>query len=442
MSDPDQRRGDFAERRDPFVQAACLAEHRAVEPASGTAQHRVRGKGSSFPAGNGEMAVRIRDHDWCDTPLGPIEQWPACLKTALEIVLRSPVPMTIQWGERGLLLYNDATIPMLGAFHPQVLGASVLDAWPDYATRNEQMLRQVLAGESLSLHNQQMETLRGGLRERAWFDLDYSPIPDENGHPRGVLQVTRETTTQVSALAERERLDASLRSSQVRQRFVLAFSDRVRGLSDPQRVMEEAVAALGEHLGVARCGYAEVRLDMRQMDVKAEWTDERQASAMGVQSMTQSSEAVRATFLAGKTFVVRDVHHDAREAVRERAGRYLAWGARALVGAPLIHNGRWVALLYMADARPRAWSSAEIALIEEMAARIWEAVERARAEAAVRDEEARLRSFFETVPSAVFACDRDGLILEYNAHAVELWGRAPVRGVDRRGSSRLWTADG
>src|SRR5690348_3354974 len=197
MSDSDPRRGGLAERRDPCRQGALAANERR----GGAAAHRAVSarepesmRVGALPMEGGEMGDRIRAHDWAATPLGPVEGWPACLKNALEIVLRSPVPMSIFWGERGVLLYNDATIPMLGAFHPGVLGTSLLDAWPEYAERNNRMLQQVLAGESLSLPGQQMETVRNGTNESAWFDFDYSPIVDKDGRSLGVLQVARETT--------------------------------------------------------------------------------------------------------------------------------------------------------------------------------------------------------------------------------------------------------
>src|SRR5690348_4691360 len=388
------------------------------------------------------MGDRIRAHDWSATPLGPIEHWPDCLRNALDVVLRSPVPMSIHWGERGILLYNDAMAPVMGVHHPHVLGTNSLDAWPAHTKWLEGLLRQVLAGENVSLHNQRLETRRSGMREYAWFDIDCSPIVDEDGRARGMLQIALDTTEQVAALGQRERLEKELRESEARQRFVVAFNDRVRRLTDAQIVMSEAVAALGAQLEVARCGYAEVHPDMQQMDVLAEWTDEHQVSALGVQSLTDSSAAVRSTFLAGKTLVVRDAANDARESIRSRATKYLAWDARALAGAPLIHNGRWVALLYVADSGPRAWSPAEIGLLEEMAARIWEAAERVRAETALRDNETRLLGLFTAVPSAVFVCDSDGVIQDYNTRAVELWGHAPIRGVDKRGSVRLWFSDG
>jgi len=50
-----------------------------------------------------------------------------------------------------------------------------------------------------------------------------------------------------------------------------------------------------------------------------------------------------------------------------------------------------------------------------------------RMEAAVRASEARYRNLFDLVPVAVYSCDANGLIQEYNHSAVELWGREPVK---------------
>lgn len=51
--------------------------------------------------------------------------------------------------------------------------------------------------------------------------------------------------------------------------------------------------------------------------------------------------------------------------------------------------------------------------------------ERERAEQALRESEARYRTLFDLVPVAVYACDEDGVILEYNKRAVQLWGQEP-----------------
>ncbi len=60
-----------------------------------------------------------------------------------------------------------------------------------------------------------------------------------------------------------------------------------------------------------------------------------------------------------------------------------------------------------------------------------------------RESEARFRALFAAAPMAVYACDRNAFILQYNSRAVDLWGREPVCGVERLcGSLRLWRPDG
>ena len=55
--------------------------------------------------------------------------------------------------------------------------------------------------------------------------------------------------------------------------------------------------------------------------------------------------------------------------------------------------------------------------------------QREEAEGALRESEERFRSLFASTPMAVFACDHEGVIQQYNARAAELWGQEPVRGV-------------
>jgi len=66
------------------------------------------------------------------------------------------------------------------------------------------------------------------------------------------------------------------------------------------------------------------------------------------------------------------------------------------------------------------------------------------AEAKFRKSERRYKTLFDLVPVAVYTCDADGIIQEYNRRAVELWGHDPERnGEEARfcGSHKIYYPD-
>ena len=55
------------------------------------------------------------------------------------------------------------------------------------------------------------------------------------------------------------------------------------------------------------------------------------------------------------------------------------------------------------------------------------------------------QKLLDTLPAGAYLCDAEGLIVYFNAHAVEVWGRAPKLNdsIDRFcGSFRLFHSDG
>ena len=102
----------------------------------------------AFPAGGGEMGALIRAFDWARTPLGPIESWPQSLRTAVDVVLRSPVSLVMLWGGDGIMIYNDAYSVFAGGRHPQLLGSKVLEGWPEVADLNRQVMEVGLRGRN------------------------------------------------------------------------------------------------------------------------------------------------------------------------------------------------------------------------------------------------------------------------------------------------------
>ncbi len=160
------------------------------------------------------MAERVRQHDWSATPLGPLEKWPQSLKTATGLLLAAPVPMVMLWGPTGVMIYNDAYAVFAGGRHPQLLGSNVLEGWPEVADYNANVMKVGLGGGTLAYKDQELTLHRSGQPEQVWMDLDYWPVPDEDGRPAGVIATVVETTARVLADRERDaahnRLDLAL----------------------------------------------------------------------------------------------------------------------------------------------------------------------------------------------------------------------------------------
>lgn len=132
------------------------------------------------------MGQLIREFNWTKTSLGPIETWPQSLRTAVDIVLQSPLPLVMLWGTDGVMIYNDAYSVFAGARHPFLLGSKVVEGWPEVADFNRNVMKHGLKGKTLSYKDQQLTLFRNNVPEEVWMDLNYSPLLDESGKPAGV----------------------------------------------------------------------------------------------------------------------------------------------------------------------------------------------------------------------------------------------------------------
>ncbi|MDE1157307.1 MAG: response regulator [Neorhizobium sp.] len=166
---------------------------------------------TAFLSHNGEMARLIAAFPWERTSLGAIGHWPQSLKTSVSLLLQSPVPIVTLWHAEGVMIYNDAYAQFAGLRHPGILGANVLEAWPEVADFNDNVLNVGLAGGTLSYFDQEMLLDRAGMPASVFMNLYYSPICDEAGKPAGVMAIVVENTARVDAArrlqGERQQLE-------------------------------------------------------------------------------------------------------------------------------------------------------------------------------------------------------------------------------------------
>lgn len=96
------------------------------------------------------------------------------------------------------MIYNDAYCQILGAKHPDSLGALGRQVWPEIWHIIGPMLENVLhKGEATWSENQLLLLDRYGYAEECYFTFSYSPIHDESGKVGGVFCAVTETSEAV-----------------------------------------------------------------------------------------------------------------------------------------------------------------------------------------------------------------------------------------------------
>lgn len=157
----------------------------------------------------------VRDHPWQDTALGPAGHWDAGLRTVVDLVLSSPVAMSLSYGPDLTLIYNDAYAELLGTKHPDAIGrpsAEVFaEVWaaPGMGDVIEQVYR---TGRAFLEPETLLPLVRGesGRVEQAFFTRGYSAVRGPGGRIIGVLTVAAETTQVTRRLQSLGELTAAL----------------------------------------------------------------------------------------------------------------------------------------------------------------------------------------------------------------------------------------
>lgn len=212
-----------------------------------------------------------------------------------------------------------------------------------------------------------------------WFDVYAFKLSDVEGVR--IVMLLRN-------VSERKKAEEALRLASERDAFRLTLSDALRVLDESSEINEACCRALAPHLGVNLVFYGEVSEDGTLAILAENGTGiEPLPPSLPLQELFGQSRVEQ--LRAGRTLSVSDVRSPSPNAPgRTATGPF---ELHAYVAVPLLRNGRLAAVLLVHQNEPRAWSDAEVSIIEEAADRTWTAAERARAERAVRTSAAALR---------------------------------------------------
>ena len=369
---------------------------------------------AGFLTGGGEMARLIAAHDWTST-LGPIRDWPTSLRTTVGLILHSPVPMVLLWGEEGVMIYNDAYSGFAGGRHPSLLGSKVREGWPEVADFNDNVMRVGLGGGTLAYRDQELTLYRTGAPEQVWMNLDYSPVLDESGRPGGVIAIVVETTDRV--LKER-----SLRASEARFRFLDELGRETAKLQDADAILATTTRMVGEHMGVTSCAYADMDEDEDGFTIRGDWAAPGSHSIVGHYRLADFGKLAVKNLSAGEPLIIND---NLKEIAPEEAATFQSIGIAATICMPLVKEGRLTALMAIHDRVPRVWTPDELALIREVTERSWAHVERVGAEATLRASEENFRTLARAMPNHIWTARPDGWVDWLNDQTYAYTGHGP-----------------
>ncbi|HDS1681188.1 TPA: response regulator [Pseudomonas putida] len=333
--------------------------------------------------GGGQMAERIRNHDWAATPLGPLDQWPDALKTTVALCLASRFPQAILWGPALLTLHNDAFIPILGQ-KPLALGKPFSEVWQEAWADIGMMADRAMAGEAVYIEDFPLTINRNGGPERAYFTFCYSPIRGHDGEVLGMLDTVTETT---SSVVTNQRLN-----------FLDNLGRAVTEATDPDQILAITTGMLVEHLGLSSCAYAVMAPDQDGFTICGDAVAPGSPRLVGQYHLHDFGRLAVSRLRSGLPLVIND---NLRELAADEAATFQAIGITATICMPLIKGGRLTALMAIHDRVPRVWTDYEQALISEVTERCWAHIQRVQANAEVREAMATLEALNATLEHRV-----------------------------------------
>ena len=162
-----------------------------------------------------------------------------------------------------------------------------------------------------------------------------------------------------------------------RQTALLTLGDRLRDLTSIAAMTAAASRIVGETLGASRAGFGRFDEAQEFLDVSPGWTAPGQREIGGSHRVADYGN-VMDDMARGHPLVIEDVLTDSRTAGSPSALQTI--GVRAQVNMPVRDRGRMVALFFVHDDRPRAWTAEELAFLRGIADRVEVGVARLQAD--------------------------------------------------------------
>ncbi|ELQ37432.1 hypothetical protein M0657_002227 [Pyricularia oryzae] len=127
--------------------------------------------------------IFARSIDWARTPLGPMEHWPSDLRVMSNLIMGSPNPAAMYWGEEYTAIYNEAYTQLAGQKHPMMMGTSYTVVWAEIWDGLKPTFENAwIRGQATMKYDDQLFIIRNGFLEETYFNWSIIPLVGGDGN--------------------------------------------------------------------------------------------------------------------------------------------------------------------------------------------------------------------------------------------------------------------
>lgn len=204
--------------------------------------------------------------------------------------------------------------------------------------------------------------------------------------------------------------------------FLNGLSQKISILPDPDAITRAALQGVGEHLDVHRCYFFEPLEPVDRVRITDNWHRTGVTSMAGEYALAELGTPEWWTTVQSQSVVVEDVLKNPHG----HAERFTGLGIHAYVTVPLTRGSRWVVGLAATANTPRGWNEAELKLLEDVIARVWPVIERARVTADLQQSAERLSLALSAANLGDFSWDAENDQIVLSPRATEIFGLPPA----------------